>query len=858
MFNIHYKNINDFKSLDIALHYATCRYALPNVELESLTKGNKIVTDQMSTYEVSYTDSTYGLAWKRIDDRFDTLFGSTYEVPTGDFQTHEEAYRIWIYGDSHLQYTGNTFGVCGYPAPEDIKIENYKNSDDEIDLNYYDDSYRNTQKSYQVNEHARIYTKSSGSLLTLSDIIRLSYPNATIVEYGDFISPKFTYSDPADYPINKLYDDLINIAISASVDLDNPNFTTESLLAFRELLPTHIVVNSIERCYELEEDVFDSLKYIVNFCKNFGIRLVVVTDPFYQNISNYDDVVDTFEKSVYSEYLFDLTDWMSSRDRDYSYIFGDLPNDASYYDIQNTFYNYLPDFAYNAIIRYVFDKWELPIHRDHYYVSLVYQHIDSNTYSSYFINTFKGIHHNMGAECFCAEAKLSIPQRENVIIWSADPKITQHHVGKYGSDHAPNLFMNTGQFIAVVLHTDYSDTLLAHQQFQANTNYEYLCQTDTCGENYTGRNLINTLPVRCYLTGAVVAERHGAHFPVYPCTGAPWFVMSDKNVADYRFSWNTGDNVALIDFWLTFSDAMNCSLTIKVRGHHEELDNWQSISFGRFPYKQTENYSYSLYCAGGSLGISNDIYVFTPISGGPKRHYEGNSYDLDFHNVSWGHPATLLYPNKFNGANTSNFRVLSIEGIWKNIYAMQQDTEIVPWPTAGPPPDYATILGGLFGVMADNDHSLFPTGIGHLHVDSTIYVNTHGYNNITGRNYLDDSHNIFNTHFIPVYIFLSSTRDHFESLQCVTIPDVFCTFDREIYSGEYEAQDGSKYLIIPSGWDGRLYAYDYYSSPFGHRFKVLNEPWEACDVVELYERYTMTRHVDADNFTRCRLAIRIG
>lgn len=856
MFNIHYKNINDFKSLDIALHYATCRYALPNAELESLTKGNKIVTDQMSTYEVSYTDSTYGLAWKRIDDRFDTLFGSTYEVPTGDFQTHEEAYRIWIYGDSHLQYTGNTFGVCGYPAPEDIKLENYKNSDDEIDLNYYDDSYRNTQKLYQTNEHARIYTKSSGSLLTLADIVRLSYPNATVVEYGDFTSPKFNYSDPSDYPINKLYNDIVDITISASVDLDNPNFTLESLLAFRKLLPTHIVVNSIERCYELEEDVSDSLKYIVNFCKNFGIRLVVVTDPFYQNISSYDDVVDMLEKCVYSECLFDLTDWMNSRDRDYSYIFGDLPDDASYYDIQNTFYNYLPDFAYNAIIRYVFDKWELPIHRDHYYVSLVYQHIDDNTYSRFFKSTFKGVHYApTGGYCFCSEAKLSIKNNENGI--PVGDNVIQHHVGKYGIDQAPNLFMNTGDFVAIVVHTDYSDTLPAHCQFQANTNYEFLSQTDTAGENYTGRNLINTLPVRLYLTGKITSELYGAHFPVYPTTGAPWFVISDKNKSDYKFSWNTGDNVALIDFWLTFPDDMSCSLTIKVRGHHEELDNWQSISFGRFPYKQTENYSYSLYCAGGSLGISNDIYVFTPITGGPKRHYEGNSYDLDFHNICWSHSCTLLGATKFNGANTSNFRVLSIEGIWKNIYAMQQYTEVVPWPTAGPPPDYATILKTINGLMVNKEHSLFPTGMSNIEIDSNIYINTHGYNNIRGKNYLIGSYNIYNTQFIPVSVFLSSTKDHFESLECATIPCVFCTFDYDIESGEYTAQDGSKYLIVPPGWDGRLVAYDYYNSPFGHRFKVLNEPWDASEVTKLYEDYTIPR-ADGRDVVRYRLAIRIG
>ena len=108
MFNIHYKNINDFKSLDIALHYATCRHAWPNLN-EDISKGNKIIIDQMETYDVQYVNNTKGLAWKRLDDRFETLYGSTYEVPLGEFQTYDEPYRVWIYGDSHLQYTGNIF-----------------------------------------------------------------------------------------------------------------------------------------------------------------------------------------------------------------------------------------------------------------------------------------------------------------------------------------------------------------------------------------------------------------------------------------------------------------------------------------------------------------------------------------------------------------------------------------------------------------------------------------------------------------------------------------------------------------------------------------------------------------------------
>ena len=64
-------------------------------------------------------------------------------------------------------------------------------------------------------------------------------------------------------------------------------------------------------------------------------------------------------------------------------------------------------------------------------------------------------------------------------------------------------------------------------------------------------------------------------------------------------------------------------------------------------------------------------------------------------------------------------------------------------------------------------------------------------------------------------------------------------------------------MIVPPGWDGRLIAYDYYNSPFGHRFKVLNEPWDASEVTRLYEYYTIPR-ADGRDVVRYKLAIRIG
>lgn len=838
MFSIHYKNINDFKSLDIAMHYACCRHAWTNLA-EDISKGNKIITDQMETYNVDYADNTKGLAWKRVDDRFDTLYGSTYEVPLGDFQEHPESYRVWIYGDSHLQYTGNVFGVCGYPAPEDINIENYKTPLDEVAHNYYDSTYRNTQNMLETNEHSKVYVKSSNSLFTLADVVRASYPNATVTEYGDFTSPKPVYASSAECPIYKVWDDLHSAMESANslIGEISDEFTAEDLFEYRSLLPTHIVVSGIERCYELGIIYPSAIKSLVEECIDLGIRLVIVTDPFYSDTANYEYFEHMRDNAIYSDFLFDLSDWMSDRDRGYEYIFGDIPSGASYYQIRNKFYNYLPDFAYHAIMRNVFKKWEMPIHRDHYYVSLVYQDIKDNTYSDYFTNACYNMHSGNGSWCITPEGKLSISNSENAISWSDKPPVIQHHVGKYGYDQHPNLFMNTGSFIAVIIHTEYEDSLYAYRQFQANTNYEFLSQNDTASINYTNRPLINTLPVRLYLTGGTTAERHGAHFPVYPCTGAPWFVMSTQNKSDYTYSWNTGDSVVMIDFWLSSPDSYNCTLSLRVRGHHERLDNWQSISFGMFSTTKTANHIHPLYCAGGSLGISNDIYVFTPITGGSKTYYSGNSYDLDFNNICLSN-SNLLHPTVMGGSYVSNFKIMSSEGVWKNIFAHVQTTGVVPYPISGPPPDYATYLNSVrFSSNEISDQFLYPTGnIDTRNLISSKYVNVFGHNNITGRNYYNAGE-VYGTQFIPVCVFYSrlnwgSMVSDREFLSEGIIPGAYCTYDSDIGVGEYTAQDGKKYLVMPCGWEGRLYDY-------GHHFGVYNEEWEACDIVDNYENTTL-------------------
>lgn len=817
MYNLRFSAYDNFDAIDSAFYYATCY--VPNAFPYSSAWESGISIFEDGGFVLNVARNTDGRCWRRLDNRLNTFYGSTYECPLSDYEVHSEAYRFVICGNLHIMSDYSRIFVDYVVSPKD-EPESY------ADMGWGDDianSWHHEVDGIRFD--------------SLENIVSVSYPNATITKFGDFTTPTFDYTLSSSN-ISQVFNILSNIV--GGVDYDSVDVNI-----YRSQLPTHILIGGIEKeISDLDNfnDAISTVIDIMNICRVWGIRLVIVTDPSYKESSFYLDYRNFIDNKVPDDYIIDIDRWVTeARDGDYFAL-----------ETFDVFY----DFIYNYISDKAIEKWHLPVHRDKYYVSLICDKITNTSYND-FMKGFSLGHLDHNNDWYTSEFnKLSTQKRENVIEWSVLPYIEQYHVNKYGSGlQSPNLFMNTGQRFVVIVHTGYSDTLWANEQFQANTNYEFLCQTDTCGENYAGRNLINTLPCRRYLSSG--SENEPYHSTVYPGTGAPWFVISDNNINDYSFYEDTdGVNHMLYDCWITMSDDKNCSITIKVDGNHQQLDNWQSISFGRFPYKQTENYSYSLYCAGGSLGISNDVYVYTPAGGGTKTYVHGNSYDLDFHNVSWGHPATLLTPCKFNGANTSNFRVLSIEGIWKNIYSIIQDATVVSWPTAGPPPDYASILNNVYRYN-NNDHMLFPTSNNAREINSTIFINTHGYNNITGVNHIMGTSYICNTQFIPVSVFFDKSKDHFESCQCATIPCVFCTFDKYIESGEYVAQDGSKYLIVPCGWDGRLYVYDAYDSSFGHRFKVLNEPWESCDVVDLYDSTALRGH-NPFPYVMEKLAIRIG
>ena len=807
---------DNFDAIDSAFYYMTCIFL-------DMYPYSSVFDKRHSFYEdggflVSAKDDGKPRRWRRLDNRLNSFYGSTYECPLGDYEAHEEAYRFVICGDKNTM-SDSSVGCVDYVVnPLDEPIS------------YADRGWdRDVANSWHHDAPAIGFD-------SLEDIILSSYPNSVVTKIGNFSLPVDNYTLSTS-SISQVYSILTNIV--GGVDIKDVDVDI-----YRKQLPTHIAIGGIEK--EISDlgdfdTVITTLLNTLEVCRLWGIRTVIITDPCYKEASFYPRYRRFIDTSIPDDCLIDIDKWITVR-RDGRY---------SVLDDSICFY----DFIYNYITDKTIEKWQLPVHRDKYYVSLISDTITDSSYDDFMKNSDVGHYSDRRGYVSSLSHKLSRNKRESDIVWQTLPYVEQYHINKYGTgNQSPNLFMNTGHRFVVIVHTGYSDTLYANEQFQANTNYEFLCQTDACGENYTGRNLINTLPVRRPLSNG--SENPVYTSTVYPGTGAPWFVMSDKNAQDYSLYTDAyGAKHVLFDCWITLPDDKNCSITIKTNGNHELLDNWQSVSFGRFPYKQSENYSYSLYCAGGSLGISNDVYVYVPNGGGAKTYVHGNSYDLDFCNICWSHSATLLKPTKFNGANTSNFRVLSIEGIWKNIYSAVQTANVYPYPSAGLPPDFASILSAPIGINSQ-DHLVYPTYIGNASdLASSKYINTHGYTNLLSRNYVHDSYELYNTQFIPISIFFDSHKDHYESCECATIPKVFCTYDKDIASGEFTAQDGHTYLIVPCGWEGRLYGYDYdNSSVTGHRFKVLNEPWEACDVVELYEANTF---INTNNYVMEKLAIRI-
>lgn len=777
LLSLHMIGLDDFSYIDNSLHYLCCRYCNQNV-LDDISEGSKF---NNCTYNICKSNGSYAPAWRRMDDRYNTLYGSTYEVPLSLFEVHSEEYEFIICGDTHLMSNHQYFNIKYAYAPEDMSIDN--------------DLYLTAR---DIAEEQILDTVDKG-LLTLESIITKSYPNSTITKFGNFTLPYNSYLPSiGSTPIEQLYNYLQN-------EVTYPDF---------------IVVNGLEYAYSIGVNVASIIRYLIDMSSINNIHLLFVTDPFYSTSINYSSFKESIVDScIPNNMLFDLYEWLNNRNESYTYT-----NNSQVSNNRLVFNRYFPDYVYNCLNDHIFDMWNLPVHRDKFYLSLVNVRLDDESFARSSNGNVSGVQDRQDMRRFYSslENKLG-DDGQTEIDW---PTEYFRVISKYGSSQTLSAVKNPGIFVAMIIHTGYSDSLLASQQFQANVMLENLCRNDEAARTFLGEPLLNLMPIRSVYN----SESSKRHLSVYPTTGAPWLILGDINKQEYSSDFGVyATNKVVIDFWISLSNSWSLTLSVRIRAPKGKLDNWQSMSGGKLLNTETANESFPLFCGGGSLAISNDVYVFDPY-GGTRTYVAGNSYDLDFNSICMCN-SNILHPTKFNGAGISTFKVLNGEGWWQNIFAHKQDAHITPYPTTGIPPDYCTVLDDV-QFYSNVDHCLLPIHGDVRWLTSTEYMYSHGYSNYEGRNHFDNKRS-FNTWLVPLSVFIKESKSHYERQSNFGIDGIYATFDFDIPSGEY-TYNNNKYLIMPCGWESRLYSYK-------NHIGVYNDEWDVVDVVDNYESYTLVQ-----------------
>ena len=744
------------------------------------------------------------LKWECIDDRFATGFGSTYEVVVNDFKKRNEEVTITIFGDTWLH----------------VETVAYRE--------HYMDKWETLEGTTKIDRIA--YRES------LPEVLGRVYQNGTINLVGNF-----------------------SVSNNTEINLDDVINYLQGLSSY----PDYFIFNGATKTLGTsgKSATVQKLKDIDNFCISNGIKAccVFTENRNLQGVNNK-DWAETFSTTT-AMLKFSVLEWathhlhvlesnynVNGNDTKIDEFFDTNDLNVSAYalskyittdNLDNDFECY-EELIYTVVKRFILENMFI-LHRECFYISLLYKSIDGgldgSTYNYYFGTDY--LPYNL-MSCFT----------KNEVTIRISDEITGHHQSKYASDQHWNFFKNDGQFVAVCVHTSYSEYLWACQQGQSNCYDEFIQLrklTDySSGDivNKTTINPANLIPERLYRTGASIGEAGNSSPPIFLGTGCPMLTISWDNRE--RYSNKLGLSCP-IEIWIT-RDNNSASITLRLHTEEDYQDLYQSIEFGKMTSVETENYIYPLYCGGGSIGLSADIYVYFPINGGNKTHIEGNVYDLDMNNISMSN-SNILHPTKFWNCSFTNFKVLTPEGIWRSIYAHEQTASVQPYPSLGPPPDFAIHLNSPTHNHGANNDGAYPfllqnwNSVGSQHIGDF----SRAYNGRYGCKEPCDNKKVkFNSRWDAIRIGLNHSIGHGQYLCYGSIPKCWRSWDKDIPSGEFTC-NGKKYLVVPCGWDGRLWDYSWH-------LDIYNDLWETYDIVDHFENKYYKQNARIDD----KLIIELG
>lgn len=349
---------------------------------------------------------------------------------------------------------------------------------------------------------------------------------------------------------------------------------------------------------------------------------------------------------------------------------------------------------------------------------------------------------------------------------------------KYGSTNRENPFRNSGEFVSFGLHTSYDMNLWMCEQGSITCNYEEDRQI----------NDIKLLPAYEFRRGHPYRP---LDLPYYPTTGCPWLTHSTEDMSNFHIS-----SINKIVYYFTKHSHGG---TITVRFHDsqdKQPDTWQSVHFGA---EYIQDQDLHMFVAGGNQALSPDSWIYYR-----QSYVTGLSYDLSLQNISLSN-SNLLTPTKLHDANLSNFRVFS-KGKWRDYYKLIQDFKTVPYFVwSGPPPAY--------GVPLESPSSYSNTGMNLASLDTyTVEKELDVFKSsvILNRLYMCSVEQVDDKNPQVVYSAIKNTY----SVNSLTLPEGINKLDSRYY------------LVMPNGWEDRLWWYTWYCG------KIYLAPWQNREILD--------------------------
>lgn len=727
------------------------------------------------------------LKWECIDDRFSTYFGSTYEVPVLDFKVREENDSITIFGDTwlHLEEVSYTLNVM--PRFE---------------------------SKGPLEQVVRVSFAES-----LPEVLRRVYPNGTINLIGDFSSSSNTTIDLDDVLsyLNSLsnYPDFF-IFNGADKTLINSgmNYTIDKIKSIDDFLSNH----NIRACC-----VFTATGEVVNLDNVESIYAKVISTPTKMAKFSTFDWASHHLSMVEFNYSGNGGD--TELDSFFSSTSSDLllsKNKISYYFTENNLDSGLlsyKELVYIKIKRFIL-KYLFELERDCFYISFTYKSMqggmNGRTYDKYF--GWDGFYNHL--------ALLSFSDIGNPV--EPDPEDTRSYKSKYSEGRILNPIKITGQYIAFYLHTSYSEYLWAWQQGQSNNFNEFIELRKYSGNSYRGYTVKSTInPANLLETVKTIKGRDAGkiNLPVLPGTGCPMLTISADNISRYHNK--VSNSICPIELWIT-RDNLSATVTIRLHTELAYPDLYQSVAFGKMTLKETDNFLFPLYCGGGSTGLASDIYSYTSVGSAYRTHIEGNVYDFNMDNICLSN-SNIIHSTKFFGCNFGNFKILTPEGTWRSIYAHEQSASVVPWPSRNSIgiKDYAIHLNSPTYNDGNNCDSAYPFFGKNFNTVGSCYISKK--KKFVCNEPMDKEIYGFNLNSAldSIKVAIKPTSNNRQCFSYGTIPHCWRAWNKEIPSGVLES-NGKKYLVIPCGWEERLWDY-------GWHLDVYNNPWRTEDIIKLFE-----------------------